>query len=253
MCPRVSVGAVSSRRAPSLLALVSLCLLAGPLLTGCGSSDRATPAASPTGSAAATSAGGSAEPGPALAQASQEAAAQPARATDVRSAALAVALRSSDLPPRWSVQANPLPDGSLADNPSLAGICGATFASEGHRTVKYPVTGLDPDGTPLVVSESIGYDSPAAAASALDELRAAFRGCSPEDRTILPAPRVDGLVPGAVVVEYELAGGTRQEVIAQARGAVVSVLIGEDPAVTGSAARSIAGRLAALPAAAVGG
>jgi phosphopantothenate synthetase len=55
------------------------------------------------------------------------------------------------------------------------------------------------------------------------------------------------------VVEYELAGGSRQEVIAQARGAVVSVLIGEDETTTARAARGIAVRLAALPAHAIGG
>jgi hypothetical protein len=69
---------------------------------------------------------------------------------------------------------------------------------------------------------------------------------------VVAPPRVAGLAADSVVVEYELAGGLRQEVVAQARGAVVSVLLAEDEATAGHAAQSIAGRLAALPAAAVG-
>ena len=54
------------------------------------------------------------------------------------------------------------------------------------------------------------------------------------------------------MVEYELAGGLRQEVVAAGARRVVSVLLGEDEATAARAAQSIAGRLAALPAAAVG-
>jgi hypothetical protein len=204
-------------------------------------------------SSSAPSAGTSAEPAPAQAEASAEAAADPATATDVRTAALAVALRAADLPQGWSVQANPVPDGDLAKNPSLAGICGGEFPSEAHRTGKHPVAGMNPEGSPAVVSESISYDTPGAALTALAELGDAFASCTSEDRTLVQAPRVEGLSDAAVVVEYDLAGGTRQEVIAQARGAVLSVLIAEDESAAAGAARSIAARLAALPAAAVGG
>jgi hypothetical protein len=150
------------------------------------------------------------------------------------------------------VQANPVPDGDLSGNPSLAGICGASFGSEGHRTAKYPVVGLDAQRTPLVESEAISYDSASAAAGALTELRVAFAHCSSGDRAVVAPPRVDGLAADAVVVEYDLAGGVRQEVLAQARGAVLSVLLAEDETPAARAARSIATRLAALPAAAVG-
>jgi hypothetical protein len=164
-----------------------------------------------------------------------------------------VALRATDLPAGWTVQANPVPDGNdLSKNPSLAGICGADFPSEGHRTAKFPVTGVDPRGTPSVVSEALSYDSPASAASALSELRAAFASCPAEDRAVVRAPAISGLAADSVVAEYELAGGLRQEVVAQARGAVVSVLIGEDETTVAGATRSVATRLAALPAAAVG-
>jgi hypothetical protein len=104
----------------------------------------------------------------------------------------------------------------------------------------------------VVESEAISYDSPAAAATALQELRAAFAHCTAEGQTVAAAPRVDGLAADSVVVEYELTGGVRQEVVAQARGAVLSVLLAEDEAAAAHAAQSIAGRLAALPAAAVG-
>jgi hypothetical protein len=229
-------------------------LVAGlALLAGCGSASSAAsgPGAGTTDSAATASP--STEPGPALAQASAEAAADPARATDAKSAALAAALRPADLPAGWTVQVNPVPDASgLSGNPSLAGICGATFTSEAHRTAKYPVVGLDAQRTPLVESEAISYDAAGAAATALQELRAAFAHCATGDRTVLAPPRVDGLAADSVVVEYELTGGLRQEVIAQARGAVVSVLLAEDEPTAARAARSIATRLAALPASAVG-
>jgi len=237
----VSVAAVTPRRTAVLVPLAGVLLLAG-----CSGSS--TPQASPT--TATTSS--SPEPAPARAAASVEAAADPAAATDPNSAAVAVALRATDLPEGWSVQANPVPDGALAKNPSFAGICDATFASEAHRTAKHPVTGLDPQGNAALVSEAIGYDSPGSAATALAELRSAFAGCSPDELAVLPSPRVEGLANDSVVVEYDLAGGTRQEVIAQARGAVVSVLIGEDEAVAAGAARNIAVRMAALPARAIG-
>jgi hypothetical protein len=240
----VSVAAVTLRRTAVLVPL------AGLLLAGCGGPAATT---SPTTAAAGTpqSAAGTSEPAPARAEASAEAAADPAGATDPGSAALSIALRTGDLPAGWTVQANPVPDGALAKSPSLAGICGATFASESHRTAKHPVTALDPHGEAALVSEAISYDAAGAARGALTELRSAFAGCRPEQLSVVPSPRVGGLTGDAVVVEYELTGGTRQEVIAQARGAVVSVLIGEDEAVAARAARGIAARMAALPAAAI--
>ncbi|HET6847219.1 MAG TPA: hypothetical protein VFH74_00045 [Gaiellales bacterium] len=231
---------MTTRRTAVLVPLAGALLLAG-----CGGSS--TPQAAPT-----TATTSSPEPAPAQAAASAEAAAHPAAASDVNSAAVAIALRATDLPHGWSVQANPVPDGALAKNPSFAGICDATFASEAHRTAKHPVTGIDPQGNAAMASEAIGYDSPASAATALAELRSAFAGCSPGELAVLPSPRVEGLAADSVVVEYDLAGGTRQEVIAQARGAVVSVLIGEDETVAAGAARSIAVRMAALPTRAIG-
>jgi hypothetical protein len=223
------------------------------LLTACGSSGGSASGTAAPSSAGAAPAAPSAEPSPAVAQASAEAAADPARATDARTAALAIALRQADLPQGWTVQANPVPDvRDLSGNPSLAGICGGTFSSEGHRTAKYPVVALDPRRTPLVESEAISYDSAASAATALQELRAAFAHCTTGDRTVVAPPRVARLAADSVVVEYSLAGGLRQDVVAQARGAVVSVLLAEDEATAARAAQSIAGRLAALPAAAVG-
>jgi hypothetical protein len=235
------VAAVTHRRTAALLALAGTLLLAACGGTGTSAGPRTTAAHT------------SPEPAPAQAEASAEAAADPAAATDPRSAALAVALRRADLPAGWSVQANPVPDGALAKSPSFAGICGATFASESHRTAKHPVTGIDPKGTAALASEAISYDSPASATGALAELRSAFGGCSAHKLTIVPAPRVAGLADDSVVVEYEVAGGTRQEVIAQARGAVVSVLIGDDATAAARAAGHIAARMAALPESAVGG
>jgi hypothetical protein len=207
-----------------------------------------------TGTSATTPATGSAEPPAAAAAAAAEAAADPALATSPADAALAVALRAGDLPAGWSVQANPLSQGAaLADNPSLAGICGATASSEAHRTTKHPVVGLDGSGTPQVSAEAIAYDSATAAATAVQELVQAFGGCPADEYTFEPGPPADGLAEDSVVLQYRLADGGRQVVVAQARGAVLSVLIGEDPATTAAAARSIAVRMAALPAAAIGG
>ncbi|HEX2074202.1 MAG TPA: hypothetical protein VHF92_10490 [Geodermatophilus sp.] len=222
---------------PRLRATV-LAPVAAFLLVGCGG---------PAGDTGPRS-----EPAPAQAEQSAAAAADPAAAGTPAEAALAVALRAADLPPGWSVQANPVPDGDLSDDPSLAGICGAAFPSEARRTAKFPVVGLDPAGNAAVVSEAISYDSAQAAAAALAELRAAFASCPPGERTIVEAPPVDGLAADNVVAAYRLPDGATQEVIAQARGAVLSVLIGEDAEAAAGAARAVAARLAALPPAAIG-
>ena len=63
---------------------------------------------------------------------------------------------------------------------------------------------------------------------------------------------VAALRDNSVVFQYQLAGGVTQVVVAQARGAVLSVLIGEDPGTSTATGRAIAARLAALPAAAIG-
>jgi hypothetical protein len=191
------------------------------------------------------------EPGPAQAEQSAAASADPAAATTPEEAALAVALRAADLPPGWSVQANPVADGDLSDDPSLSGICGVAFTSEEHRTAKHPVVGLDPQGAAAVVSEAIAYDSAASGELALTELRDAFESCPADDRALVEPPVVDGLAGTAVVARYRLEDGTTQDVLAQGRGAVVSVLIAEDAAAGATAARAVAGRMAALPDAAV--
>jgi hypothetical protein len=192
------------------------------------------------------------EPAPAQAEQSAAASADPAAATTPDEAAVAVALRAADLPPGWSVQVNPVADGDLSDDPSLAGICGVSFTSEAHRTAKHPVVGLDPAGTPTLVSEAIAYDSADAGELALTELRDAFESCPAADRTFVEPPVVDGLADTVVLARYRLEDGTTQDVLAQGRGAVVSVLIAEDPAAGATAARAVAARMAALPGAAVG-
>ena len=219
-----------------LLVALAVVLVAG----GCGS-----PSSTSTG--ATTS-----EPGPAQAEASREAAADPAAATDPESAALSAALRATDLPAGWTVQANPVPDGDLSDDPSLAGICGFSFSSEAHRVAKFPVVGLDGSGAAQMTSESIAYDRPDAASTAVQELVQAFSGCPADQYAFQQPPSADGLADNSVVFQYQLAGGVVQVVVAQARGAVLSVLIGEDPAIATAAGRSIATRLAALPPAAIG-
>jgi hypothetical protein len=230
----VTVAAVR----PRLLAAVAAVLL----LAGCGSDASSSAAGTTTGP----------EPAPAQAEASREAAADPAAATDPQGAALSVALRAADLPAGWTVQANPIPDGDLSDNPSLAGICNVAFTSEAHRVAKYPVIGADGSGAAQVTSEAIAYDGPEAATTAVQELVQAFSGCPADQYTFVPPPPADGLAENSVVFEYQLAGGVTQVVVAQARGAVLSVLIGDDPATATAAGRSIATRLAALPPAAIG-
>jgi hypothetical protein len=205
------------------------------LLAGCGGTDEAPQE----------------EPAPAQVEQSAAASADPAAATTPDEAALAAALRADDLPTGWSVQTNPVADGDLSDDPSLSGICGVAFASEEHRTAKHPVVGLDPQGTATLVSEAIAYDSAASGELALTELRDAFESCPAGDRVLVAPPVVDGLAGTVVLARYRLEDGTTQDVLAQGRGAVVSVLITEDPAAGATAARAVAGRMAALPDAAV--
>jgi hypothetical protein len=227
---RSSVAPVRSRRFAALAVVL--------VLAGCGN-EPAEPAPRE-------------EPAPASAEQSAAAAADPAAATTPAEAALAIALRATDLPAGWAVQANPVPDGDLSGNPSLAGICGVPFASEAERTAKFPVVGIDPAGSPTVVSEAIAYDSGEAGVLALTELRDAFESCPAGDRTFVDPPELPGLTGTVVAVRYRLADGVTQDVVAQGRGAVVSVLIAEDAAAGATAAQGIAARLAALPAPALG-
>jgi hypothetical protein len=221
-------------------------LATGLLLAGCGADDDGA-SGSGTGSSPTSA------PAPAQAAESAGAAIDPVTVATTEEATLAVALRGTDLPAGWSVQANPVPQGSdLAGHPNLEGICGVAFASEAQRTIKFPVVGLDPAGAPLVVSEAIGYGSAAAGALALTELRDALSACPAGDRTFVDPPVVEGLAEDVVAARYTLADGTTQDLVAQGRGAVVSVLIAEDPAAGAAAAQGIAQRLRALPAAAVG-
>ncbi|MGY1839011.1 MULTISPECIES: hypothetical protein [unclassified Modestobacter] len=226
-------------------ALIAALAAGALMLTGCGSSPDAPADAVGRGTA---------EPAAADDAAAAAATADPAAAESPAEAAVAVALRAGDLPAGWSVQANPLPAGAdLTQNPSLTGICGQTFASEAHRTSKQPVVGLDGTGTPQLSSEAIAYDSPAAAGAAVQELVQAFSSCPEDQYTFEAGPSADGLAANSVVFQYRLPDGTRQVVLAQATGQVLSVLIGEDPAITAAAGRSIATRMSALPAGAVGG
>jgi hypothetical protein len=104
----------------------------------------------------------------------------------------------------------------------------------------------------VLAGEAISYDSAAGADLALTELGAAFATCPPEDYTFLPGPAAEGLTEGAVVIRYELSNGVSQTVIGQSRGAVLSILIGDDPATTLGTAQRIADRMARLPAAVIG-
>jgi hypothetical protein len=87
----------------------------------------------------------------------------------------------------------------------------------------------------------------------VQELVQAFGSCPADQYTFEPGPSAQGLAANSVVFQYRLADGTTQVVVAQTRGQVLSVLIGEDPAATAAAGRSIAVRISALPAAAIGG
>jgi hypothetical protein len=240
--------------------LVPLVVAAGLALSGCSSSDEPAADAGSTTSSSAPTAGPTAgpsttaEPEAAEDAAAAAATADPASVTDAPGAAVAVALRATDLPDGWTVQANPLGEGAaIGDNPSLDGICDQRFGSEAHRTSKQPVVALDPAGAAALSSEAISYDTAESASSALRELVAAFQSCPPDTYTFQPPPSADGLAAMSVVFQYQLADGTVQVVVAQAAGQVLSVLIGDDPDTTTAAGRAVATRMSALPAAAIGG
>ncbi|MCZ2830443.1 hypothetical protein O2W14_16520 [Modestobacter sp. VKM Ac-2986] len=235
--------------------LLPLAVATALTLTGCTGSDGDTPAGAGEPSAGPTAGPSTAQPEPSAAEAAEAAAAtaDPATVQDPAGAAVAIALRASDLPAGWTVQANPLGEATdIADNPSLDGICDQRFGSEVHRTSKQPVVAVDPAGAAQLSSEAISYDTAEAASSAVRELVAAFSSCPPDTYTFQPAPSAEGLAEMSVVFQYQLADGTTQVVVAQAVGQVLSVLIGDDPATTTAAGRAIATRMSALPAAAIG-
>lgn len=157
-----------------------------------------------------------------------------------------LALTAADLPAGWTVQESPT-DGDIDDDPTFLGLCNFEFLSERRRTAKVPVTGIDPDGNAVLTTEAVAYDEYDGAQLALIELRGAYANCPP-DQTFTEIPDGDqgGLAEDRVVVEYTLAEGVTQTVIAQRRGSVLSVVLGEVRLITFDAARNIFARMSAL-------
>ena len=157
-----------------------------------------------------------------------------------------IALSAADLPADWSVQESPT-DSDISNDPTFVGLCDFEFLSERRRTVKVPVTGINPDGVAVLTTEAVAYDEFDGAQLALIELRGAYANCPP-DQTFTDIPPVDqtGLAEDRVVVEYSLPEGTTQTVVVQRRGSVVSVVLGEARLIAFDAARKIFQRLTAL-------
>jgi hypothetical protein len=157
-----------------------------------------------------------------------------------------VALTAADLPSGWTVEESPT-DGNIDDDPTFLGLCNFEFLSERRRTAKVPVTGISPDGDPILTTEAVSYDEYDAAQLALIELRAAYENCPADQRfTEIPPTDQTGLAEDRVVVEYTLAEGITQTVIVQRRGSVLSIILGEDSLIVFDAARRIYQRMTAL-------
>jgi hypothetical protein len=138
-------------------------------------------------------------------------------------------------------------DGNIDDDPTFLGLCNFEFLSERRRTAKVPVTGISPDGDPILTTEAVSYDQYDAAQLALVELRAAYENCPADHRfTEIPPTDQTGLAEDRVVVEYTLAEGITQTVIVQRRGSVLSIILGEDSLIVFDAARRIYQRMTAL-------
>jgi len=216
-------------------------MTAAVLLSGCtgsagGSADRTSDPASTR--LTASGPGGTA--GPSGSSESRPAPTSPEEAVHT------IALTAADLPADWDVVESPT-DGNLDDDPTFLGLCNFEFLSERRRTAKVPVTGIDPQGNPVLSTEAVAYDEYDAAQLALIELRGAYANCPP-DQTFTEIPVIDqtGLAEDRVVVEYTLAEGTTQTVIVQRRGSLLSVVLGEARLITFDAARKIYQRMAAL-------
>lgn len=157
-----------------------------------------------------------------------------------------IALNTSDLPAGWAVEESPT-NGNLDDDPTFFGLCNVEFLSERRRTAKVPVTGIDPDGNAVLITEAVSYNEFDGAQLALIELRGAYQSC-PSDQafTVVPPADQTGLAEDRVVVEYTYAEGTTQTVIVQRRGSVLSVVLGETRSITLDAGRAIFQRMTAL-------
>lgn len=169
-----------------------------------------------------------------------------AAATSPEEAVNTIALSAADLPAGWTVEESPT-DGNVDDDPTFMGLCDFEFRSERRRTAKVPVTGVNPDGIAVLTTEAVSYDEYDGAELALIELRGAYQNCPP-DQTFTDIPALDqtGLAEDRVVVEYMLAEGTTQTVIAQRRGSVLSVILGEARLIVFDAARKIFQRMTTL-------
>ncbi len=170
----------------------------------------------------------------------------PAVPTTPEEAVHVIALTAADLPTDWTVEESPT-DSDIDNDPTFLGLCDFEFLSEGRRTFKVPVTGIDPQGAAVLTTEAVSYDQPDGAQLALIELRAAYENCPPDQTfTDIPVSDQTGLAEDRVVVEYSLEEGTVQTVIVQRRGSVLSVLLGEARLIAFDAARKIYQRMAAL-------
>lgn len=148
------------------LARTGVAGLAAALLVGglaaCGSA-----AAPPATSAAATTSAPSTQSTPA-----PSTNAAPAVAALVEQ----VVLSDADVADGYSVQL--IDGGDQVTNQVTLDYCARHFASEAHRVVRRQVVLLDTTGASAGISnEVVGYDTPAHAAAALAELRAAVKSC----------------------------------------------------------------------------
>lgn len=229
---------------PAILALGAL--VTGALLSACGepSTDEDAPdSGDPTSSSGAlTGSAPAPEPPPA-----------PESATTPQEALTVIALSAADIPEGYAVEASPT-DADIADDPTFEGLCNFEFLSERRRVAKIPVSASEAGGDPVLISEAVAYDAFDAAQLALIELRGAYGVCPAEQYsfTDLSAEDQSGLAEDRVVVEYTLPEGVTQTVLVQRRGAVLSLVLGEDRAVAFAAARAIYARMAALTPVAAG-
>jgi hypothetical protein len=197
----------------------------------------------------------------------------------VNSALNSIVIRQSDVPTTVTVVTES-GDDSVAGAPTLD-LCNATFPSESLRTARLQPTAVDDQGSPLISTEAVLYSSPAATAQAFAELRSAAAKCpatpvsSPvgdptvatrfnaaPDASWPQTPTVERLAFDFVVTS---ASGQSQHFLSVflRRGQVLEGLYfyqpdGAQVPVTGQTTMAgivgvFAGRIAQLPASAVGG
>lgn len=151
--------------------LAALALACAALAAGCSAHPTATVGTGTSSTQSSGSPKAAPPPSPSI-----PAAASPAPSpVSIDQIAKAVALTQADMPAGVTLAL--IPEGDQVAGEVTLDFCNGNYTSENSRIARWQVAGSDASDNLVVSSESVVYSSPAAAQSALQEVRAALVSC----------------------------------------------------------------------------